>query len=72
MSTLMAEACINHLEVTVPRGTLTAIMPDPESFYCGILGFKPARIDAFPAPHVFLASEARVATSFTWPSTRSR
>ncbi len=57
MSTLMAHARINHLEVTVPRNSLAAILPELESFYCGVLGFKPARIDAFPAPHVFLTSE---------------
>jgi hypothetical protein len=56
MSTLMAQARINHLEVTVPRGSLAAIMPDLESFYCGALGLQPVRIDAFPAPHVFLTS----------------
>src|SRR5579862_5252079 len=57
MSNLMAQARINHMEVTVARGTLAAIMPALESFYCGTLGFKPARLDAFPAPHVFLTSE---------------
>jgi catechol 2,3-dioxygenase-like lactoylglutathione lyase family enzyme len=57
MSTLMNQARINHMEVTVARGTLAALMPALEAFYCGKLGFKPARLDAFPAPHVFLTSD---------------
>jgi catechol 2,3-dioxygenase-like lactoylglutathione lyase family enzyme len=57
MSNLMARARINHLEVTVARGTLASMMPDIEAFYCATLGFKPAQLDAFPAPHVFLTSE---------------
>jgi len=57
MSNLMAKARINHMEVTVARGTLDALMPALESFYCETLGFKAARLGAFPAPHVFLTSE---------------
>jgi len=57
MGTPMAQARINHLEVTVAPGTLAAMMPDLKSFYCETLGFQPAQIDAFPAPHVFLTSE---------------
>lgn len=57
MANLMAHARINHMELTVARGTLASMMPALESFYCGLLGFKPAQLDAFPAPHVFLTSD---------------
>ena len=55
--TLMSKARINHMEVTVARGTLASIMPALESFYCKTLGLKPAHLEAFPAPHVFLISD---------------
>jgi hypothetical protein len=57
MSTLMSKARLNHMEVTVAKGTLAPMLPALESFYCGTLGLKPSRLDAFPAPHVFLISD---------------
>jgi hypothetical protein len=54
---LMSQARINHMEVTVERGTLEAMMPALKSFYCETLGLVPAHLDAFPGPHVFLNSE---------------
>jgi len=53
----MSQARINHMEVTGARGTLAALMPALESFCCRTLGLKPAHLDAFPAPHVFLLSD---------------
>jgi hypothetical protein len=55
--TLLSNARINHMEVTVARGTLEAMMSDLKLFYCETLGLKPAHLDAFPAPHVFLNSD---------------
>jgi hypothetical protein len=54
---LMSQARINHMEVTVARGTLEAMMPALKSFYCDRLGLVPAHLDAFPGPHVFLNSQ---------------
>jgi hypothetical protein len=54
---LMSLARINHMEVTVARGTLEAMMPALKSFYCDALGLVPAHLDAFPGPHVFLNSD---------------
>jgi hypothetical protein len=54
---LMSQARLNHMEVTVARGTLEALMPSLKSFYCDTLGLVPAHLDAFPGPHVFLNSE---------------
>lgn len=54
---LMSLARINHMEVTVARGTLEAMMPALKAFYCDTLGLVPAHLDAFPGPHVFLNSD---------------
>jgi len=54
---LMSLARVNHMEVTVARGTLEAMMCDLKSFYCDTLGLVPAHLDAFPGPHVFLNSD---------------
>lgn len=54
---LMSQARINHMEVTVAQGTLEALMPALKSFYCDALGLVPAHLDAFPGPHVFLNSD---------------
>jgi hypothetical protein len=57
MGTLMAQARINHMEVTVAPGTLATMLPALKSFYCGMLGFQSAQMDAFPGSHIFLTSE---------------
>jgi catechol 2,3-dioxygenase-like lactoylglutathione lyase family enzyme len=54
---LMSQARINHMEVTVARGGLAAMMTDLKAFYCDTLGLVPAHLDAFPGPHVFLNSD---------------
>jgi len=57
MGKLMAQARINHMEVTVARGTLATMMPALKAFYCETLGFQSAQFDAFPGCHIFLTSE---------------
>lgn len=58
MTAPIRRARINHLEVTVAAGTLTALMPDLAAFYGDALGFGQVEIDAFPKPHVFLTTDA--------------
>ena len=48
---------LNHLQLTVARGTLLRDYDKMQSFYCGVLGFIPTRIDKFGSDHVFLATD---------------
>lgn len=57
MSTHVHGLRINHLEVTIPRGSLAQMLDDLLAFYCKTLGFGHTRIPKFGDAHVFLTTD---------------
>lgn len=49
---------MNHLQVSLPRGSLAAMRADLERFYCATLGFGVTSVDAFGPDHLFLTTDA--------------
>ena len=48
---------MNHVEVTIARGTFVAIRPDLVAFYGDALGFAVNCIEAFGPAHLFLTRD---------------
>lgn len=48
---------INHLQVTLPRGSLATLRADLERFYCDAIGFGVTSVDAFGPDHLFLTTD---------------
>jgi catechol 2,3-dioxygenase-like lactoylglutathione lyase family enzyme len=48
----------NHLQVTIPQGTLNGIREDLLAFYCEALGFGVTQVAAFGDAHLFLTTDA--------------
>lgn len=57
MATPISGLRFNHLEITIPPGTLGEIREDLESFYCGTLGFGLTVLPEFGAGHLFLTTD---------------
>ena len=57
MKPLIAGWRLNHLQLTIPRGTLASDYDAMRAFYCDVLGFNATRIEKFGPDHVFFATD---------------
>ena len=58
MQPMIASWRLNHLQMTIPRGTLERDYEAMRAFYCDVLGFNVVRVDQFGPDHVFFTTDA--------------